>query len=138
MALKLAVGVKISSCLRTISHYTANFGPRFSTEVVPRLTLDPNILHVEKESASFVFGNVDPEIAKHSTAIYRNVYQPSEGENVIVVAALLERGHAGIAPGVSVVEHLFSLDTDEKRVKFLDRLISDVILAPDLLTNITI
>ncbi|KAF9448315.1 hypothetical protein P691DRAFT_669682 [Macrolepiota fuliginosa MF-IS2] len=122
-ALKLAVGVKISSSLRTISHFTADFGPRFSTEVVPKLSVDPEILHVETEGQSGVYGSQDPEMAKHFTAVIRDEYERKEGETIIVVAALLEMGHQGVPAGVSAVEHLFGLDTQEKRIAFLDRYI---------------
>lgn len=120
-ALKLAINVKISSSLRTISHYTANFGPRFSENIVPKLSINPEILSVECEPASAVYRGVEPDVAKHFTAVLRNQYVPSEGENVIVVAALLESGHAGVPPGISAVQHAFKLDTEEKRADFLDR-----------------
>ncbi|KAJ3840591.1 IucC family-domain-containing protein [Lentinula raphanica] len=120
MSLKLSVGVKISSALRTISHYTADFGPRFSEIVIPRLSIDRNLLTVECEPASAVYRGVEPDVAKHFTAILRNFYQPASGENVIVCAALLESGHTGTPKGVSAVEHAFGLDTFEKKSQFLD------------------
>ena len=123
MALKLSVGVKISSSLRTISHFTADFGPRFSSEIVPKLTVDRGILSIEREPASAVYNGVDSEVAKHFTAIFRETYQPVHGECVIVCAALLEVGHKGVPVGVSAVEHVFHLDTYEKRVEFLERLV---------------
>ncbi|KAJ3572545.1 hypothetical protein NP233_g3007 [Leucocoprinus birnbaumii] len=122
-ALKLAVGVKISSSLRTISHFTADFGPRFSAEVVPRLAIDPDILHVETERQSAVYRADDPDSAKHFTAVIRDEYERKDGESLIVVAALLEMGHSNIPAGTSALEHLFKLDTQEKRVTFLDRYI---------------
>lgn len=119
--MKLAVGVKISSSLRTISHYTADFGPRFSAEIVPKLAVDPQILHIETEGQSAVYQSKNPELAKHFTAVIRDEYERKEGETLIVVAALLEMGHKDVPPGVSAVEHLFGLDTQEKRIAFLDR-----------------
>lgn len=119
--MKLAVGVKISSSLRTISHFTANFGPRFSAEVVPKLAVDPKILHVETERQSAIYRAQDPDVAKHFTVVIRDEYERREGETIIVVAALLEMGHKGVPAGVSAVEHLFGLDTLEKRIAFLDR-----------------
>ena len=120
LALKLAVGVKISSSLRTISHFTANFGPRFSADVVPKLAIDPDILSVELETSSAVYKTSDPELAKHFTAVIREEYQVPSGQAVVVCAALLEAGHANIPPGKSAVEHIFGLDTEEKRLQFLD------------------
>lgn len=121
MSLKLSVGVKISSALRTISHYTADFGPRFSEIVVPKLSIDPKLLTIECEPASAVYRGVDPDLAKHFTAILRDYFQPRNGENVIVCAALLESGHTGSQKGVSAVENTFGLDTNEKKAEFLDQ-----------------
>lgn len=121
MSLKVSVGVKISSALRTISHYTADFGPRFSEDVIPKLTINSNLLTIEREPASAVYRGVEPDLAKHFTAILRECFQPNSGENVIVCAALLESGHAGSSKGVSAIEHAFGLDTAEKKAEFLDR-----------------
>lgn len=121
MALKLAVGVKISSALRTISHLTADFGPRFSNEIVPKLTINPQILVISREPASAVYRSDDPDLAKHFTAILREELQHEEGHALIVSAALLEMDHAGQSSGTSAVEIAFGLDTYEKREKFLDR-----------------
>ncbi|KAF9484378.1 hypothetical protein BDN70DRAFT_903720 [Pholiota conissans] len=125
IALKLAVGVKISSSLRTISHFTANFGPRFSKEIVPKLAINPGILTVELESSSAVYRTTDPDVAKHFAAVVREVYQPaSPNEVVIVVAALLEINHANVPPGISAVQHVLQLDTVQKREAFLNQYIS--------------
>jgi hypothetical protein len=121
MSVKFSVGMKISSALRTISHYTANFGPRFSKDIVPKLAIDPKILSIETEPASAVYCGVEPSMAKHFTAIIRNEFVPAPGENIIVCAALLEMGHAGVPAGVSAVEHAFGLDTEAKRTTFLDK-----------------
>lgn len=123
-ALKLAVNVKISSSLRTISHFTADFGPRFSTDILPKLHFDRNILTVAAEPASAVYRGVTPDIAKHFTAVIRDEFEPVGGENVAVCAALLERGHEGAPAGIPLVQHVFRLDTDEKRVAFLDRYVA--------------
>jgi len=44
--LKLGVGVKLTSAVRTISPESAYLGPCFSSQVVPVLTMDRNILTV--------------------------------------------------------------------------------------------
>ncbi|TFK28163.1 hypothetical protein FA15DRAFT_665648 [Coprinopsis marcescibilis] len=121
-ALKLSVGVKISSALRTISHFTADFGPRFS-DIVPKLAIDHSILVVETEPSSAVIRHEDPEVQKHFTAVIRNEYEPKPTENVIVIAALLETDHSNTPTGVPAVVHVFGLDTERKRVEFLDRYI---------------
>ncbi|KAF8071692.1 IucC family-domain-containing protein [Lyophyllum atratum] len=123
MALKLSVGVKISSALRTISHFTADFGPRFSADIVPKLTINPHVLSIAREPASAVYTSADPELAKHFTAILREEPQPEKGQAVIVAAALLEMDHAGLPSGVSAVEHVFNLRTYEQRATFLNRYI---------------
>lgn len=115
------MGVKISSSLRTISHFTADFGPRFSSEVVPKLAVDREILHIETEPQSAVYRDQDPDKAKHFTVVIRDEYEPKEGETLVVVAALLEMGHKNVPAGASAVEHLFGLHTEEKRIAFLDR-----------------
>ncbi|KAJ6630970.1 IucC family-domain-containing protein [Mycena sp. CBHHK59/15] len=139
MSVKLSIGMKISSALRTISHYTANFGPRFSREVLPKLTVNPKIFAVETEPASAVYSGVEPALAKHFTAVIRDEYIPAAGENIIVCAALLEMGHAGVPPGVSAVEHVFGLDTEAKRAAFLNsyiRLACEAIIPPALYNGV--
>ncbi|THH15695.1 hypothetical protein EW146_g4821 [Bondarzewia mesenterica] len=138
LALKLAVGITVSSALRTISHFTANLGPRFS-EIVPKLKINPAILHIERESASAVYARdgegkpVNPDIAKHFTAVLRTPYVPAYDEAVIVCAALSEHGHKDAMTGVPVVQHIFGLDTEEMRVAFFEdyaRVLIDALLPP--------
>ena len=113
--------MKISSALCTISHFTADFGPRFSQEIVPKLAVNPKILSVELEPSSAVYRTSDPDVAKHFTAVIREMYTPLSGENVIVVAALLEMDHANVPAGVPAVQHILGLDTEGKREAFLDQ-----------------
>jgi len=63
--LKLAVGIKLTSAVRTISPASMYLGPRFSAQVVPALHFDRSLLTVVRELASV--GHVEPggEIAKH-------------------------------------------------------------------------
>jgi hypothetical protein len=117
----LAIGVKISSSLRTISHFTADLGPRFSADIIPKLAVDSKILSIDCEPASAVYHSTDPDIAKHLTVVLRKEYQPGAGQSLIVCAALVEMDHAGVPAGVSAVEQVFALDTEEKRVTFLDK-----------------
>ena len=124
IALKLSVGIRVSSALRTISHFTANFGPRFSRDVVPKLAIDPSILSIEQEVASAVCArdaegvDVDPDIAKHFTVVIRKLYIPDKSEAIIICAALLETGHAGLPAGIPIVQHIMGLDSQEKRFMF--------------------
>jgi len=124
IALKLSVGIRISSALRTISHFTANLAPRFSRDIAPKLAIDPFIFSIEQEVASAICArdaegtDLDPDIVKHLTVIIRKQYVPDESEAVIICAALLETGHSGLPAGVPVVQHIFGLDTKEKRLEF--------------------
>lgn len=127
LAFKLAVGVRISSALRTISHFTANFGPRFSKTVLPKLAVNPEILHIEVETSSAVYRTADPDVAKHFTAVIREKYHVPDGEALVVVAALLDTDYAGLPQGVSAVEHIFELFSEDKKEAFLDRCITSLI-----------
>ncbi|TFY82941.1 hypothetical protein EWM64_g1072 [Hericium alpestre] len=143
LAIKLAVGIKVSSALRTISHFTADVGPRFSTLIIPKLNVDRNILHIESETSSAVYvrdaanRDVAPDVAKHFTAVIRQQYPAGDDESVIICAALLDWGHEDAPKGIPVVIHLFELYTHEKRVAFFDeyaRLLIDALL-PAMLHN---
>ncbi|KAJ7733428.1 IucC family-domain-containing protein [Mycena maculata] len=139
MALKLSVNVKISSALRTISHWTADFGPRFSRDIVPKLSVDHTIFAVAMEPASAIYKDAEPSVRKHFTAIFRDEIVPAPGENIVVVAALLENSHAGVPAGMSAVEHVFGLDTEAKRAAFLDsylRLTCQAIIPPALYNGV--
>ncbi|KAH9957404.1 hypothetical protein BC827DRAFT_1371238 [Russula dissimulans] len=139
IALKLSVGIRISSSLRTISHFTANLAPRFSRDIVPKLAIDPSILSIEQEVASAICArdaegaDLDPDIAKHLTVIIRKLYVPDESEAVIICAALLETGHSGLPAGVPLVQHIFGLDTKSKRLEFFheySRLLVAAVIPP--------
>ncbi|KAH9063923.1 hypothetical protein EDB87DRAFT_1701063 [Lactarius vividus] len=143
IALKLSVGISVSSALRTISHFTANFGPRFSKEVVPKLAIDSRILTIEQEIASAVCSrdakgvSLDLDVAKHFTVVIRKQHSPVEDEAIIICAALLETGHSGLPAGVPVVQHVMRLDAPEKRLRFFDEYARLLIAAvvPSLLHN---
>ena len=112
----------ISSALRTISHFTAYTGPRFGRDVVPHLAIDRQILIIENEVATMVYHHKDPEIAKHCTAVIRQVYNGEErGEKVIVAAALAETGYGDMKNEVPAVVTALGLDTVDKKYTFLER-----------------
>ncbi|TFY82934.1 hypothetical protein EWM64_g1073 [Hericium alpestre] len=124
--LKLGVGIKLTSAVRTISPASAYLGPRFSSQVVPVLKMDPKILTVAKELASVVHAHPDGEIAKHCSAIFRECHENTSeerGERVIVCTSLVESGHAGAPEGVSSVVRVFDLDTEAKRLEWLDEFV---------------
>ncbi|KAI0321791.1 IucC family-domain-containing protein [Amylostereum chailletii] len=122
-SLKLGVGIKLTSAVRTISPASAYLGPRFSSQVVPALTMDPKILTVAKELASAVHNHSDGEIAKHCAAIIRECHEndsEARGERLIVCTSLVESGHEGVPAGVPSIIRVFGLDTEAKRLQWLD------------------
>lgn len=124
LSLKLGVGIKLTSAVRTISSASAYLGPRFSANVVPVLTMDRNIVTVARELASVVHGHPDGDIAKHCSAIVRECYEnwsEENGERLIVCTALVESGHAGEGGHIPAVIRIFDLDTEEKRAQWLDK-----------------
>lgn len=124
ISLKLGVGIKLTSAVRTISPESAYFGPRFSSTVVPILELDPEVVTVAKELASIVHDHSDGEIAKHCAVIIRECYENTSeerGERLIVCTSLVESGHAGEGGDIPPVIRVFGLDTEDKRVEWLDK-----------------
>ncbi|GJJ10654.1 hypothetical protein Clacol_004881 [Clathrus columnatus] len=138
LTLKTAVGVKISSALRTISHFTAYFSPKFGRDIVPKLAINSNVLIIENEVASAVYNHNDPDIAKHCTAMLRITYDGSEkGDKVIPAAVLIESAYQDENDGIPAAVTALSLDSDSKRYAFLERYINLVFDAfiPPLLIN---
>ncbi|KAJ7352412.1 IucC family-domain-containing protein [Mycena albidolilacea] len=126
LSLKLGVGIKLTSAVRTISPASAYLGPRFSSQVVPALTMDRNIVTVARELASVVHTHPDGEIAKHCSAIIREAYENTSeerGERLIVCTSLVESGHAGEGGHLPAVIRVFELDTEEKRLNWLDKFV---------------
>ncbi|KAJ1665952.1 hypothetical protein IW140_002878 [Coemansia sp. RSA 1813] len=119
--IKLPLGVKTSSALRTVSPWSAHLGPRL-TPLLP-LILDrgaederQNVLLVAGEPASAIVR--DHEMAKYLACIVRHNTQALCGtreERAIVAAALTERN----AHGTSVVQEQWELDTEDKAQAFL-------------------
>ena len=121
--LKFPLGVKLTSVFRTLSPASVYTGPRFSAQVVPALHIDPSLLTVARELASV--GHVDPdsEIAQHCAAIVRECHEndsEARGERLVVCTSLVEHGHAGTDGVTPSVVRVFGLDTEDKRIKWLD------------------
>ncbi|KAJ7086117.1 IucC family-domain-containing protein [Mycena belliarum] len=126
LSLKLGVGIKLTSAVRTISPASAYLGPRFSAQVVPALTMDRNIATVARELASVVHTHPDGEVAKHCAAIIREAHENTSeerGERLIVCTSLVEKGHAGDGGHIPAVIRVFELDTEEKRLDWLDKFV---------------
>ncbi|KAJ6630971.1 IucC family-domain-containing protein [Mycena sp. CBHHK59/15] len=126
LSLKLGVGIKLTSAVRTISPASAYLGPRFSSQVVPALTMDRNIITVARELASVVHAHPDGEIAKHCAAIIREAHENTSeerGERLIVCTSLVESGHSGEGGHLPAVIRIFNLDTEEKRLDWLEKFV---------------
>ncbi|KAI0031192.1 IucC family-domain-containing protein [Vararia minispora EC-137] len=142
-SLKLPLGIKLTSAVRTISPASAYFGPRFSTQVVPTLKIDPEILTVAKELASVVHTHPDDEIAKHCAVIVRECHEngsEERGERLIVCTSLVEYGHAETDPTVPLVVRAFGLDTEGKRLEWLEnfaRMLFAAFLPPMLVNGVS-
>ncbi|EKM78594.1 hypothetical protein AGABI1DRAFT_121041 [Agaricus bisporus var. burnettii JB137-S8] len=140
LSLKLGVGIKLTSAVRTISPESAYLGPRFSSQVVPFLELDPEIVTVAKELASVVHAHPNGEIGKHCAAIVRECYENTSeerGERLIVCTSLVESGHSGEGGDVPPVIRVFNLDTEDKRAEWLDKFVAIFFRAfiPSVLKN---
>jgi hypothetical protein len=86
--------------------------------------MDRNIVTVARELASVVHTHPDGEIAKHCSAIIREAYENTSeerGERLIVCTSLVESGHAGEGGHLPAVIRVFELDTEEKRLNWLDK-----------------
>ncbi|KAH9052946.1 IucC family-domain-containing protein [Lactarius deliciosus] len=124
--LKLGVGIKLTSAVRIIRPASPYFGPRFSAQVVPALHFDPSLLTVARELASIVHVAPDSDVAGHCAAIVRECHEngsEARGERLIVCTSLVEHGHAGTDGVTPSVVRVFGLDTEEKRVEWLDNFV---------------
>ena len=125
LTVKLCIGIKVSSALRTITPYTTYFGPGFSEQVVPRLSYDRKVLTIERELASAVYSHPDTDVAKHCSCVLREAIEyPSnatpDDDTIVVAAALVEKIQKPDTD-VTLSTHVWNLDTEEKREAFLDR-----------------
>ncbi|KAJ2848551.1 hypothetical protein IWW36_003234 [Coemansia brasiliensis] len=118
--IKLPLGVKISSALRTISPWSTFIGPRI-TQAIPKILQGAPIegaLLIAGEPASAVSNNPDFDIAKYLSCIIRenpeHICRP-RGERVIVAAALTNYS----ASGISTVVEQWGLQTVSQRRGFL-------------------
>jgi hypothetical protein len=78
---------------------------------------------VARELASVSHVDPDSEIAKHCGAIVRECHEngsEAHGERLIVCTSLVEHGHAGTDGVTPSVVRVFGLDTEDKRIRWLD------------------
>ncbi|KAF7727683.1 hypothetical protein EC973_007238 [Apophysomyces ossiformis] len=138
LSVKLCLGIKISSALRTITPFSTYFGPGFSFDVVPKLTYDKKKLTIERELGSAVYNHEDFDEAKHCSCVIREAFEYAEDNRDLIVpcAALVEKIQRPDTDE-TLLTHTWGLDTEEKRIAFLDRYIETALQAflPPLLVN---
>ncbi|KAH9975944.1 hypothetical protein BGW80DRAFT_1457476 [Lactifluus volemus] len=87
------------------------------------LHFDRSLLTVALELASVVHVMPDSDTACHCSAIMRECHEngsEARGERLIVCTTLVERGHAGTDGITPSVVRAFGLNTEDKRIKWLD------------------
>ncbi|KAJ2744172.1 hypothetical protein GGI20_003173 [Coemansia sp. BCRC 34301] len=132
--LKLPLGLKTSSALRTISPWSAFVGPRV-TEAIPAILCSAPVedaLLIAGEPASAVSVDPDYDIAKYLSCVIRNdpeyICRP-RGERVVMAAALTNTSEDGTTTVISQ----WGLNTVEKRRSFLhsySEMLFDAFLPP--------
>ncbi|KAK0186562.1 IucC family-domain-containing protein [Armillaria mellea] len=126
--LKLPLGIKLTSAVRTISPASAHLGPRFSAQIIPKLTYDRTILTVAEEPVSLIGTHPDPLVARHLACLIRQDHTAESGTIDIVCTALVD---------TSSPQAIFGLSTKESRVAWLSTYIDTLLRAflPPLLIN---
>lgn len=127
--LKLGIGIRVSSAMRTISPFSAYSGPGFSKTNVPHLSYDKDILTIECETASAVARHEDPHVAKHACCIVRDALEfgPESERDLIVPCASLTERIQQPNTNATLVTYVFGLETEASRQAFLTRYV-DLIL----------
>ncbi|KAI8993577.1 IucC family-domain-containing protein [Pilobolus umbonatus] len=122
-SIKLCLGIKISSALRTVTPFTTYFGPGFSYNVVPKLTYDRNVLTVERELGTVSYSGEHWDISKHCSSVIREAieYDPAYSDDLFVPCAALVEKIQKPDTDETLVTHVWGLDSRSKRVEFLDR-----------------
>ncbi|KAJ2708377.1 hypothetical protein H4R19_004773 [Coemansia spiralis] len=119
---KLPLGIKTTSALRTVSPWSTYVGPRV-TEAIPLILQGAAVdgaLLIAGERASAVSVDPDYDTAKYLSCVVRDdpdhLCRP-RGERAIVAAALTDCANNGVA----AVVRLWGLDTEAKRRSFLQQ-----------------
>ncbi|KAI9480956.1 MAG: IucC family-domain-containing protein [Benjaminiella poitrasii] len=121
LSVKLCLGIKISSALRTVTPFTTYFGPGFSFNVVPKLTYDRNVLAVEREMASISYRHEDSDIAKHCSSVIREAfeYNPEYKDDLLIPCGVLVEKIQKPDTDETLVTRVWGLDSEQKRIDFL-------------------
>ncbi|RHZ55280.1 hypothetical protein Glove_417g64 [Diversispora epigaea] len=117
---KLPLAMRLTSAIRTISPWSAYLGTAL-LPILEKLIVNKNILRITYEKSCVISKEQDFDVAKHLACIMREdgVDDRDESEKVILGASLVERDENGS----SVLEKVWNLDTEQKRIDFLDRYI---------------
>ncbi|RCH85310.1 hypothetical protein CU098_006734, partial [Rhizopus stolonifer] len=138
LSVKLCLGVKISSALRTVTPFTTYFGPGFS-KIVPKLTYDASVLAIERELGTITYRHEDTDVAKHCSSVIREAfeYDPEYRDDLFIPCGVLVEKIQRPDTDETLVTHVWGLDTEEKRVAFLTRYVSFALKAflPPCLEN---
>jgi siderophore synthetase component len=123
LSVKLCLGIKISSALRTVTPFTTYFGPGFSYDVVPKLTYDHDILYVERELGTVSYNNEDTDLSKHCSSVVREAIEYSEEykDDLFVPCGALVEKIQKPDTDETLLTHNWDLNTEQKRIDFLTR-----------------
>ncbi|KAI9282553.1 hypothetical protein BY458DRAFT_467836 [Sporodiniella umbellata] len=139
LSVKLCLGIKISSALRTVSAFATYFGPGFSFNVVPKLTYDSEVLVIERELGTIAYKCDDNHDAKHCSSVIREAieYDPKYKDDLFIPCGVLVEKIQKPDTDETLVSHVWNLSTKEKRVEFLDRYVDFALRAflPPCLKN---
>ncbi|RKP14784.1 IucC family-domain-containing protein, partial [Piptocephalis cylindrospora] len=123
IAIKLALGIKVTSALRTVTRWTTYQGPGMA-RIMDKMEARYRNLRILREVASAVPQDLDHDVAKHAGCIIRQ--EPSlacpPGEQVILCAGLVEADSTETPHCI----RLFSLDSHASRVDFLTRYVDSL------------
>ncbi|KAI8984409.1 IucC family-domain-containing protein [Mycotypha africana] len=121
-SVKLCLGIKISSALRTVTPFTTYFGPGFS-KIVPYLNYDREVLAIERELGTISYRHEDTDIAKHCSSVIREAfeYDSQYKDDLFVPCGALVEKIQKPDTDETLVTHVWGLDTEKKRVDFLKR-----------------
>lgn len=122
VSVKLCLGVKISSALRTVTPFTTYFGPGFS-KLVPKLTYDRDVLYVERELGTISYRHEDSDVAKHCSSVIREAieYSPEYKDDLFIPCGALVEKIQKPDTDETLVTRVWGLDTEEKKAAFLER-----------------
>ncbi|OMJ24501.1 hypothetical protein AYI69_g4610 [Smittium culicis] len=133
LCIKLPLGIKTSSALRTITPWSTHIGPRIS-KILPLLNkkleevysntstpFSQEKMYIAREIASIVHNDTDFDVSKYLSCIVREeadyLVRNNYNENVVVCAALTEK----TLDGTPYVEKCLELNTHEEKINFFTR-----------------